>query len=246
MILNFQPQNSLSAQVSDAVDVVDENTIVINGTAYRADPSLSVIDPAGPVLGGTRDPGTGILTLSVFYNYCTNDYLIWETAPYKGSTPESFTPSGDALPGTAIQLTGQTEAQILASLIPVLVAQVNACLMPLLSQGFSLTLPSGGGPVTFGFSDDLQIDATGLLTEIVAGAPPTWPYPWPDINSATVYFQSAADFMAYVGAVRTLKYNVSQALGAANAAIRAAATVAQAQAAFATFQAANPIPGGGS
>lgn len=244
MIINFRPCNNLQSSASDTIDVIDENTLVINGVAYQADPSLVTVDPSGPILGGARDPETGILTLSVFYSYCSNDFAIWETPPYRGSTPESFTPTGDPLPGTVVQLTGQTAAQQLAALQTSLVAQVNACLMPLLSAGFSLTLPSGGNPIQFGFSDDLQSDATGILTEIALGQPPTWPYPWPDINSNPVAFQSQADFMAYVGAVRNLKYNTSQTLGAANAAIWAAATAQAAQAAFAAFQAANPIAGG--
>ena len=131
MIINFQPCHVIGAQASDTIDVIDENIIVINGVAYQADPSLVTVDPSGPILGGARDAGTGLLTLTVHYQYASADAAVWETPPYRGTTPEEWTPSGNAMPETVIQLTGKTAAQVTAAKLAAQIAELKGQLAAL-------------------------------------------------------------------------------------------------------------------
>ena len=131
MILNLHPCHVIGAQASDAIDAIDENTIVINGVAYQADPSLVTVDPSGPILGGARDAATGLLTLKVHYQYASADAAVWETPPYRGTTPEEWTPSGNPMPETVVQLTGQTAAQVTAAQVAAQIADLKGQLAAL-------------------------------------------------------------------------------------------------------------------
>ena len=225
-----------SQMISDQIAVIDENTIVINGTAYQADPSLAQITPQGPILAGVRD-ASGVLTLTVFYSYCSNDYAIWETPPYRGIVPETWEPTGGLLPSTIIQLTGKTQAQLdadnLSSLQASLVSQVDAYYLQLQNAGFPFNVNK------FGFSQDKVTLATGVKVDLLTGVTLPWPLPWPTVTGSTTFDQPT--FTAFATALSNQVLTVASLVGNAKTAILSATNTADAQAAYDSFAKENPL-----
>lgn len=115
MILNFVPHNNSTIWASDTIETLDENTIVVNGVAYRVAGDLVKVSPQGPILSGTRD-NSGILTLSIFYSYASADYFIWETPDengrYRGQTPEVWEPTRRIYDGQVVAISGKTAKEL--------------------------------------------------------------------------------------------------------------------------------------
>ena len=75
------------------VEVIDENTLSINGEVYEIPADLVSLNPVGPILSGYRDED-GILWVEVLYQYSPDDRPVWETlredGTYRGSAYEDW------------------------------------------------------------------------------------------------------------------------------------------------------------
>lgn len=131
MILILNPQKSLASIQSTEIDVVDENTIIIDGIGYHINPNLVELDLAqGQILRGYRDE-SGMLTLSVLYKYSPQDSLIWETPPYRGYDPEIWQPTGKPTPEQLVELTGKTAAELAAQAVQASIDNIKSILSDL-------------------------------------------------------------------------------------------------------------------
>lgn len=63
---------------SSAVEVIDENTLLINGETYEFPVELVQFDPVGPVLSAFRDVD-GVLNVVLLFQYGPESAPVWET-----------------------------------------------------------------------------------------------------------------------------------------------------------------------
>jgi len=128
MKITFRAQGG--ATQSTVLEVIDDNTILVGGTAYQVPSDQLVTDAQGPIQSGYRDPD-GTLHLVVYGVYCPSDAAIWETPPYRGTAEEDWMPTGASITGLPLILTtGKTQddlnAQTKSNTIATLKTQLSA------------------------------------------------------------------------------------------------------------------------
>jgi hypothetical protein len=114
MIIKLSPQGGHEATTQLAV--VDDNSLIIDGTHYQLPVALITLDPTGPILSGTRQADGWHLT--VLYHYADADRDEWETphpetGKYRGEDHEAWEATGKDTTGLPIVvLTGKTQADL--------------------------------------------------------------------------------------------------------------------------------------
>ena len=89
MKLKFSPQGGYPE--STQIEVISENSLIIDGELFEIPEDLIELDPIGPILSGFRDVDG--LHLTILFKYCDADKAIWETPPYRGPEEEEWLPS---------------------------------------------------------------------------------------------------------------------------------------------------------
>lgn len=89
MRLLFSPCGGVD--VSTVIEVIDDNTVRIDGEDWSVPSEVVQVDPAGPILAGSRD-GDGVLSLTILVRYRDADKGIWEMPPYRGQEYEDHGP----------------------------------------------------------------------------------------------------------------------------------------------------------
>ncbi len=74
MYFKYSPQ---FAQADTRIEMIDDNTLEVDGEQYSFDPSLVEYDPSGPILEAHRD-STGELYVTVLRQYNTNGWPSWD------------------------------------------------------------------------------------------------------------------------------------------------------------------------
>ena len=74
-----------SPQVSSkdwSCEIIDDNTIVVNGETYSFPIGIPVFDPSEPIMDAHRD-ATGVLELTVLRTYKGGNGPIWDDMQYR-------------------------------------------------------------------------------------------------------------------------------------------------------------------
>jgi len=89
MKLKLQGQANYPA--THGIEVVDENTIILNGETYEFPPDVVEYDCAFPIMSATRTDG--VLSVHLVVGYCDDDMDYWQTnRPYGQEEWEEFGP----------------------------------------------------------------------------------------------------------------------------------------------------------
>ena len=100
------------ASVSTKLEVIDADTILVDGTVYQVPVDQVSTDAQGPIQSGYRDPD-GTLHLVIHGVYCNADRSIWETPPYRGTFEETWSEYDNPDHGVPVIITtGKTQSDL--------------------------------------------------------------------------------------------------------------------------------------